>query len=473
MTKISIIITSFNSAKFLSLSINSVLNQSYLDFELIIIDDASKDNTQNIISKFEKKDKRIKKFFFKKNSGTASIPRNMGAKLARGEYLCFLDADDIWLSNKLEKQIKGIKKNTNLSFTSCIYINKDGKKYSSYLQGYFRKIIQHFFFKKGVVGLFAYNFVILSSVLIKKKIFKSFLFDTSKSIVGVEDLDLWLKILYIIPKNSIVFCDQELVKIRRTPNSLNINYTQASLRNTYCVIKFFLEKKIYKNFQFFLFGIILRTIKSFIKLSQKTFKKNFLRLSFIIVSSYLVIFYSPLFWYLGNNLVHYDKPEITKHLVILTGNSNDTYINLSYQRRYLDTKILLKDNSFDKIFIMGREQEIEENEIIRSLLSYDGIKKENIYLIENTFGNTKENIAELNKVLTSYGVNETNFLTSPYHTKRSKLLWKKYLPNMKIHISSNINAPSAKIRWSYNYNEIKIIIYENFAIVYNRLRGWL
>ena len=196
-------------------------------------------------------------------------------------------------------------------------------------------------------------------------------------------------------------------------------------------------------------------------------------MSFIIVSSYLVIFYSPLFWYLGNNLVHYDKPEITKHLVILTGNSNDTYINLSYQRRYLDTKILLKDNSFDKIFIMGREQEIEENEIIRSLLSYDGIKKENIYLIENTFGNTKENIAELNKVLTSYGVNETNFLTSPYHTKRSKLLWKKYLPNMKIHISSNINAPSAKIRWSYNYNEIKIIIYENFAIVYNRLRGWL
>ena len=473
MTKISVIITSFNSETFIESSVNSVLNQSYQNFELIIVDDCSKDKTQRIINKLQKKDKRIKTFFFKKNTGTASIPRNKGAKIARGEYLCFLDADDIWLGNKLEKQIKTIKKDTSLSFTSCTYIKRDGKKYSNFLQDHLRKIMQRIFFKKGVTGLFAYNFLILSSILIKKKIFKNFFFDTSSSIVGIEDLDLWLRILYNTPKKSVVFCDEKLVKIRRTPDSLNINYAQATLRAAYCVMKFFLEKKIYKYYKFFLFGIILRAIKIFIKLSEKTFKKNFLRLAFIVASFYLIFFYSPFFWLLGNNLIYYDKPKLTKHLVILTGNGNADYINLSYQRRYLDTKILLKDNIFDKIFIMGRGQEIEESEIIRSLLTYDGMNKENIYLINNIFGNTKENISELRKVLTSYGINEINFLTSPYHTKRSKLLWKKHESTMKVYISSNFNSPSEKVRWRYNFKEIKVIVYENLAIIYNRLRGWL
>ena len=148
MTKISVIITSFNSETFIESSVNSVLNQSYQNFELIIVDDCSKDKTQRIINKLQKKDKRIKTFFFKKNTGTASIPRNKGAKIARGEYLCFLDADDIWLGNKLEKQIKTIKKDTSLSFTSCTYIKRDGKKYSNFLQDYLRKIMQRIFLKK-------------------------------------------------------------------------------------------------------------------------------------------------------------------------------------------------------------------------------------------------------------------------------------------------------------------------------------
>ena len=473
MIKISIIITSFNSEKFIKSSINSVLNQSYKNFELIIVDDCSQDKTQNIIRKLQKKDKRIKIIFLKKNTGTASIPRNIGAKHAKAEYLCFLDADDEWMKRKLENQIKTINNNTILSFTSCTYINKYGKRHSNYFLDDLRKKAQKFFFKKGLMGLFVYNYFILSSVLIKKKFFNNFLFDTSRSIVGVEDLDLWLKVLYDTQGKKISFCQEKLVKIRRTPNSLNIDYTHATLRATYCIMKFFLEKKIYKYYRFFLFGIILRVIKIFIKISEKTLKKNILKLTFVIASCYLIFFYSPLFWFLGNNLIYYDKPKLTKNLVILTGNGNADYVNLSYQRRYLDTKILLKNNTFDKIFIMGREQKIKESEIIRSLLTYDGVDKDNIYLISKNFGNTKENISQLKSTLKSHGIDEVNFLTSPYHTKRSKLLWKKHESKIKIYITNNFNRPNKQVKWKYNYPEIKVIIYENLAIIYNRLRGWI
>ena len=471
--KISVIVTSFNSEKFLKFSINSVLSQTHQDFELIIVDDCSKDKTREIINKFQKKDKRIKAILLKKNTGTAAIPRNIGAKLAKSKYLCFLDADDIWLSDKLEKQIQNINKDTILSFTACTYIKKDGKKYSNNFQDYFRQFLQKKLYKTICKGLYAYNFIILSSALVKKDVFLKFLFDSSKSIVGVEDLDLWLRLLYKKKEKNLSFINEKLVKIRRTPNSLNINYTFASLRNTYCIMRFFLERKIYKQLHFFLMGITLRTIKTLIKISEKSFKKNMLKISFSLIFFYLLIFNSPLFMYLGNNLIHYDKPEITKNLIILAGNGNADYLNNEYQKRYLDTKILLKDNNFDRIFIMGRSQEVEEAEIIRSLLVYDEISDEKIFLINNTFGNTKENIAELTKVLTRYGIKESNFLTSPYHTKRSRLLWNKHKSKVKIYVTKNKDDPSLQKNWNYNVKEIKVIIYENISIIYNKLRGWI
>ena len=87
--KISVIVTSFNSEKFLKFSINSILSQTHQDFEIIIVDDCSKDKTREIINKFQKKDKRIKAILLKKNTGTAAIPRNIGAKLAKSKYLCW------------------------------------------------------------------------------------------------------------------------------------------------------------------------------------------------------------------------------------------------------------------------------------------------------------------------------------------------------------------------------------------------
>ncbi len=470
--KITVIITSFNSQRYLKNSIQSVLSQSYSNFELIIIDDGSKDQSRSIIKKFAKQEKKIKYYFFKSNTGTASIPRNKGAELAKGKYLCFLDADDIWLKDKLYLQLKHINNKDILSFTSCKYITTNGEDYSNFLENYIRNRLQNYFFKLGLKGLFAYNPVILSSVLIEKNFFLKFKFNTSKSLVGIEDLDLWLRIFYSTNSRKISFCKKELVLIRRTPDSLNINYTQAVIRASYCVIKFFLEKKIFNTFKPFLMGIIIRSLKNLIKISQTPIKKNFVKLIFIFSLIYVSIFQTPAFWYLGKYLTYWDEPVNSDAIVILSGNGESNYINTGYQRRYLDVKKIVNSNNFKTIYLMGRKQEIEEYNILKALLIADGVENKKIKVVERTFRNTKENIRSLVEILKKDNINSINFVTAPYHTKRSKFLWDKYNAGIEVNILENIDRQKNKKWKKVTYTQLKVILYEFIAIVYNKLRGY-
>ena len=109
---------SYNTGQFMSDSINSVLSQTYQNWELIIIDDCSTDNSIEIIKSY--KDPRIKLLRNEKNSG-AAISRNYGLREAKGRYIAFLDSDDIWLPNKLDEQITFMKNNTYV-FTYCDYM---------------------------------------------------------------------------------------------------------------------------------------------------------------------------------------------------------------------------------------------------------------------------------------------------------------------------------------------------------------
>jgi len=106
---VSVIIPTYNRAHLVGRAIQSVLNQTYKDFELIIIDDGSTDNTENIIKEFQKKDKRTKYIKHNKNKG-GSAARNTGIKAAKGEYIAFQDSDCEWLPEKLGKQIKIFKR---------------------------------------------------------------------------------------------------------------------------------------------------------------------------------------------------------------------------------------------------------------------------------------------------------------------------------------------------------------------------
>lgn len=116
---VSIIMPSYNSANYINETISSVLEQTYTHWELIIVDDFSTDNTFEIIKDLSKRDQRIKPFKLKKNSG-AAVARNNAVEQAEGEFLAFLDSDDLWLPEKLEKQISFMKMN-NYDFTATAY----------------------------------------------------------------------------------------------------------------------------------------------------------------------------------------------------------------------------------------------------------------------------------------------------------------------------------------------------------------
>lgn len=126
MPTISIVTPIYNSEKLISETIQSVLNQTYEDFEMLIIDDCSLDKSKEIIEKHSQEDERIMYFRLDKNSGVA-VARNKGLELARGRFICFLDSDDLWMPTKLEEQIKFMKqKNIAFSFTSYSIIGEEG-----------------------------------------------------------------------------------------------------------------------------------------------------------------------------------------------------------------------------------------------------------------------------------------------------------------------------------------------------------
>ena len=122
--KVSVIIPMYNSSKHIEECIQSILNQTYENIELIIVDDRSKDNSTQIVKKFN--DNRIKLIELQENVG-AAMARNKGIDEAQGEYICFIDSDDYWVLDKIEKQVKFIKENKYaFIYSDYAYLNTNG-----------------------------------------------------------------------------------------------------------------------------------------------------------------------------------------------------------------------------------------------------------------------------------------------------------------------------------------------------------
>jgi len=124
--EITVIIPNFNKSKYLEQCINSVLNQTFKSWNLIVIDDASTDESKKILNKFINH-KQIAIIKLKKNKGV-SFCRNLGMRLAQAEYISFLDSDDYWLEDKLEKHLNFLKnKNYVFSYTDYFFFNENNK----------------------------------------------------------------------------------------------------------------------------------------------------------------------------------------------------------------------------------------------------------------------------------------------------------------------------------------------------------
>lgn len=126
MDKVSVILPLYNCEEYIGHTIESVLGQDYTNWELIVMDDASTDNSLKEVFKYSETDSRIKVYSSVVNKGVAAT-RNAAIKYATGRYMAFIDADDLWAKNKLSSQIHFMKEHdAGLSHTSCAYLTSDG-----------------------------------------------------------------------------------------------------------------------------------------------------------------------------------------------------------------------------------------------------------------------------------------------------------------------------------------------------------
>lgn len=211
---VSVIIPTYNRAHLLGRAIQSVLDQTYQDFELIIVDDGSKDNTEEIIKKFQERDNRIKYIRHEKNKG-GSAARNTGIKAARGEYIAFQDSDDEWLQEKLEKQMvvfKSVPTEVGIVYTGFLRIENDKENYipSSW-------VIK----KEGNIHneLLRGNFVTTQSIVARKECFeKAGMFD--ESLPRLQDWELVIRLSKYYDFKCI---DEPLLTSPFTPDSISAN----------------------------------------------------------------------------------------------------------------------------------------------------------------------------------------------------------------------------------------------------------
>ena len=206
MPAISVVIPAYNAGKFIRDALDSVVRQTFDDIEIIVVDDGSVDSTAEIIKEYF--DRRIR-YFHQENSSQA-VARNKGISLSQGEYVAFLDSDDMWHRDKLEKQMRLFNNpSTGLVYSRLEYLEPDIKTKSSPNNPCYRGKV----FKKLLFG----NFIPCSSVVLRKSVLDSkHMFRTCRK--GVEDWDLWLRLSLI---TEFDYFGEPLVKYRSHAQSVS------------------------------------------------------------------------------------------------------------------------------------------------------------------------------------------------------------------------------------------------------------
>lgn len=215
---ISVIIPTYNRTNYITQAINSVLRQTYMNFEIIVVDDGSIDNTKEIVASYVS---GILKYVFQENSGP-SAARNMGIRLARGEYIAFLDSDDLWDPQKLEIQTAMFRDDPALGivFSNVRYVDGNDKiirdsiaqKGYEFSGDYIKETLE-----------IRFPFPSSSAVMIKKEVVEEVgLFDESLRLG--EDGDLWLRTAFLF---KVGYIKRPLVSVRMHRISL-IHQTTAS-----------------------------------------------------------------------------------------------------------------------------------------------------------------------------------------------------------------------------------------------------
>lgn len=245
---VSIITPVYNAEEFIVQTIESVQAQTYSDWELLLIDDCSTDSSAELIRSFTDNDNRIRYVKLNKNSG-AAVTRNTGLAMAKGRYIAFLDSDDIWKAQKLEKQMELIKeKDIGFVFTSYRYIMQDGSPMSKVARAP-EKIDYNGLLKNTIIGC--------STVLIDKKIIGDF---RMANVRRGQDTATWLQLLKKTDYAYGIYDD--LVWYRVVSGSLSDNKFTAIKRtwNTYRNVEHLSLPKAMYVFVFYAYNAVKKRL---------------------------------------------------------------------------------------------------------------------------------------------------------------------------------------------------------------------
>ncbi|MBD3676028.1 MAG: glycosyltransferase [Planctomycetaceae bacterium] len=221
MTRVSTIIPAYNAEAFLRETLDSALAQTHDEQEIIVVDDGSTDATCEIAESFGNRVKLIRQ----QNAGPAAA-RNRGAREASGEWLAFLDADDLWMPDKISTQLE----RANETGAPLIYTDRENIGVCDHVSRYQSdcvELAEGELYEKLLCG----NFITLSSVLIRKDVFESEGgFNEDLSLKAVEDWEFWLR---IASSHAVAVCPEPLVQYRfhETGISRNLNTMETNLFN--------------------------------------------------------------------------------------------------------------------------------------------------------------------------------------------------------------------------------------------------
>ena len=214
MPNVSVIIPTYQRANLVSKTIESVLAQTYTDYEIIVVNDGSTDNTREVLARFGDKINVI----HQENKG-ASAARNTGIMASQGRYIAFVDDDDLWVPKKLEKQVKSFESNPNIGLVCSNMFFFKYNDVSADVADVWAPTSHPPGVLQDWILLFIGDFILMPTVVVRRECLDEVgLFD--QTLTSCEDYDLWLR---IIEKFSVHFLNEPLALYHLSANSLSTN----------------------------------------------------------------------------------------------------------------------------------------------------------------------------------------------------------------------------------------------------------
>jgi len=239
---VSVIIPLYNAERYIAETLDSVVQQSYSHFEVIVVDNGSTDSSCSIVERYVYLDPRVTMLSLDTNSGGPAKPRNIGLDNAKGEFICFLDADDVWLADKLESQVGVAENGKNFLCSQADYVDAQSQGVKG--PGVFQKL---FASRRLTVNALSWqNPVITSSVMLKRDLIENSRFDEDPLLAGAEDCVLWMSLL--AKKQCVSYLSQDallLYRILDNSTSRQGGRAKAHVLKEYAMCKFALSHKYY------------------------------------------------------------------------------------------------------------------------------------------------------------------------------------------------------------------------------------